>query len=191
MLIMSSSVLQQRLGVRLEVTGAMLNHVSGSRGGLAGRLGSREAHCPGPTGGSRACDFRWATPKQPETWWRCYVQAKAVGRRLKPRPSPRRPALPAAMARHRTRLADNARHPSFPSRRKDVPKPASLQWQRRCLGLQDRDSWGYAVSNPREVRVFLELGAHRSPACGQTLGRPILPSFLPRAIHRGVKCWIP
>jgi hypothetical protein len=37
MLIMSSSVLQQRLGVRLEVTGAMLNHVSGSRGGLAGR----------------------------------------------------------------------------------------------------------------------------------------------------------
>jgi hypothetical protein len=129
-------------------------------------------------------------PPQPETWWRCYVQAKAVGRRLKPRPSPRRPALPAAMARHRTRLADNARHPSFPSRRKDVPKPASLQWQRWCLGLQDRDSWGYAVSNPREVRVFLELGAHRSPACGQTLGRPILPSFLPRAIHRGVKCWI-
>jgi len=32
---------------------------------------------------------------------------------------------------------------------------------------------------------FLELGT--SQACGQTLGRPIQPPFLPRVIHRGGK----
>jgi hypothetical protein len=38
------------------------------------------------------------------------------------------------------------------------------------------------------VSRLLELGT--SQACGQTLGRPIRPPFLPRVIHRGVKCWI-
>jgi hypothetical protein len=58
MLIMSSSVLQQRLGVRLEVTGAMLNHVSDSRGGLAGRLGQPRSALPWTYGGLTCVRFQ-------------------------------------------------------------------------------------------------------------------------------------
>jgi hypothetical protein len=53
----------QRLGVRLEVTEAILNHISGSRGGIAGVYqrhdwAAEKCAAPDALGGSRAGDSR-------------------------------------------------------------------------------------------------------------------------------------